>query len=322
MRAKRIGPSIATAALAFTPALAFAGSQTTDVLCAYFIDADSEELTRYAFVDDTFTTVGVVKTASGTQLQDMESLAWVPAGPGKGMYAVPTKNPFENQVVRIDPITAVATPFATKIIPSDSTDGPNDRKITGMASYRDPVLNKWFVLAASSEDRTSSQTASESRELVRIDPEAGTATILATQAQLGNGLRLEGLGIDANGDVWAVSRTHLFRIHQEAGYWVEDMGATTGGDKTEAFEIAFGDSDPGLNIPGVPASWVQDGVFFIADEQMGSSGKFGVMNPATAQFVELQVNGSPSSIIGRDPEGMVILTLSQDPLYGMYITSD
>ncbi len=303
--------SIVVAALALTPALAAAPPQTTDVLAAYAIDSDTNALVRYAFVDDTFLTIGVVRTASGTVVEDMEGLTYVPAGPGKGMYAVPTKAPYVRKLVRIDPLTAEATVFAPFVVPAG-------RKITGMISNQDPVTGEWYILAASSEDKVSSKTAFETRELVRINPVTGTSAIAASQAQLGNGLRFEGLGLDTDGDLWAVSRTRLFRIHQEAGYWVQDIGLT-GLDKAEGFEIAFGDTQPPIDVPGVNPSWTQDGVFFVADDNLQ---KFGVLNPATGQFVEYLVNGGPSAFITKDPEGMVILTLSRDPLYGQFVTFD
>ncbi len=307
MPAKLITTSMIMTVLAFAPALS-AAPQTTDILAVYAIDSDTNELVRYSFADNTFLVMGTVRTSSGTVVKDMECLGYVPA---MGMYSVPTKAPFKGQVVRIDPITAQATAFAPVVVPSG-------RKVTGMASIFDMGTGTWYLLAASSEDTTSSTTAVETRALIRIDPATGVGTTVATNAQLGAGLRFEGLGVDSKGDVYATSRTRFFRIHQEAGYWVEDLGST-GLDKAEAFEVAFGDVQPSIDVPGVNSSWTNRGVFFVADEQLQ---KFGVVNPSNGTFVEYTVNGAPSAFVTKDAEGMILLTNSRDPLYGMYVTFD
>ncbi len=310
MSARLITKSIAATVLTIGSSLA-AAPQTSDVLALYAIDSTTYKLLRYAFADDTILTIGTVQTAGGTTVRDCESLGYVPPGPGFGMYSVPTTSPFERQLVRIDPRTATATVVGPELIPSG-------RKITGMLSTFDPVANEWYLVAASSEKKTSSKTAFETRELVRINPLTGASTIIATQAQLGDGLRFEGLGIDSKGDIYAASRTRFFRIHQEAGYWVEDLGST-GLDKVETFEIAFGDVQPSIDVPGVNSSWTNRGVFFVADEQIQ---KFGVLNPATGAFAEYLVGGNPSAFLTEDAEGMILLTLSRDPLYGSFVTFD
>ena len=160
--------------------------------------------------------------------------------------------------------------------------------------------------------------ANETRELIRIDPLVGTSTIVATQAQLGDGRRFEGLGIDSNGDLWAVGRQWFYRIHQDAGYWVEEIGPT-GLDKAEAFEIGFGDAQPSITVPGVDPSWTTTGVFFVADEK---TGMFGVLNPANGSFVEYQVGGGPSTLTTKDAEGLILLTFGHDPAYGSLVTFD
>ncbi len=321
MNAKLIPNTIVATTLAIAPALA-AAPQPVDVLAIYTIDADTEELRRYAFNDDSILTIGRVQTASGTRFEDLETLAYVPAGDGAGMYSVPTRNPSEGRLIRIDPLTATATVVNTTPVVTPPTSG--GRKVTGMCSAYDSLAGEWYLIAASSVRATSSTTAIETRELVRINPVTGVSTIIATQADLGNGLRFEGLGIDANGILWAVSRTHFFRLPRNTvtgKYSVQVIG-NTGGDKTESLEIAFGDLQPSINVPGVDPTWTTNGVFFVADEQRGPSGQFGILNPATGQFVEYLVGGVPSNLLVMDVEGMVILTLSQDPLYGRLITFD
>ncbi len=313
MRTRLIRKSIVAAALACTPALAAPPVQQVGVVAAYAIDSTTYELLRYSFADDTTLSQGVVRTALGVTVRDCESLGYVPQAGGAafGFYSVPTTSPFERQLIRIDPISATATVLAPTVVPSG-------RKVTGMCSIYDSVAGQWYLLAASSVKQTSSRTAIETRELVRINPLTGVSTIVATQAQLGNGLRFEGLGVDSLGNIYAASRTRFFRIHQEAGYWVQELGIT-GLDKVETFEVAFGDAQPSISVPGVNPSWTTNGVFFVADEQIQ---KFGVLNPANGAFAEYLVNGATSKFLMEDAEGMVLLTLSKDPLYGMFITTD
>jgi len=284
---------------------------TIDDVVTYTIDSDTFELLRYAFETEEFAAVGVVATVSGEVIEDCESLAYVPNGPDKGVYSAPTKGPYARHIVKIDPLTAIATVFLATAVPAN-------RKVTGMVSYRDGGDGQWYVLAASSEALASDPDRSESRVLIRIDPKNGTSAIVATNAMLGDGRRFEGLAIDARGYLYATSRTHFFRIHHEAGFWVEEIGVT-GLDKAEAFEIAFGDYQNSISIPGVDPSWTQNGVFFVACER---TQQFGVLNPADGSFQEYLVGGSPSTFITKDAEGLILLTLRHDPLYGSLVGFD
>lgn len=279
---------------------------TIDDVVTYTIDSDTFELLRYAFETEEFAAVGVVATVSGEVIEDCESLAYVPDGPDKGVYSAPTKGPYARHIVKIDPLTAIATVFLATAVPAN-------RKVTGMVSYWDGGDGQWYVLAASSEALASDPDRSESRVLIRIDPKDGTSAIVATKAMLGDGRRFEGLAIDARGYLYAISRTHFYRIHHEAGYWVEDFGET-GLDKAEAFEIAFGDFQYSITIPGVDPSWTQYGVFFVASEQPQ---QFGVLNPADGSFAEYLVGGSPSTFVTKDAEGLIVVTVRHDPLFGV-----
>jgi hypothetical protein len=284
-----------------------------DIVATYSIDADTFELVRYSFDTDDFRVIGVVETESDETVVDCESLAFVPHGMSKGIYAVPTKDPFKGRLVKIDPLTATATPFLPVVVPSSGDDWGGGRKVTGMTPYYDDVDEQWYLLAASSEDRKSDPDRIESRVLIQINPESGTSSIVATKHMLGAGIRFESLGFDAKGDLYATSRKHFLRIHQEAGYWVEDLGPT-GLNKAEAFEVAFGDRQAGITIPGINPSWTQNGVFFAACE---NTQMFGVINPATGQFQEYLVEGSlKSAFVMKDAEGLIFVTLSSDPLYG------
>jgi hypothetical protein len=292
-----------------------------DVVATYSIDSDTFELVRYSFATNEFVAVGVVETTSGKVVQDCESLSFVPQGVAKGIYSVPTKGEFEGQLVQINPLTAIATVFTPTVVPvGSSNDGSwtGGRKVTGMAPFYDAGDDKWYILAASSEDRKSDKNRVETRILIRIDPEKGTSTIVATKNQLGDGLRFESLGFDSKGDLYATSRTHFFRIHQESDYSVDKIGPT-GLEKAEAFEVAFGDYQPSITVPGVDPSWTAFGVFIVACE---TTQQFGVLNPNTGAFEEYLVDGSPSTFITKDAEGLVLVTFRNDPLYGSLVGFD
>ncbi len=289
-----------------------------DELAVYSIDSDTNELTRYSFATDDFTVVGVVQTAAGEAITDCESLGFVPGGDAKGIYSVPTKGTFKNNLVRIDPLTAEAIVYAPTVVSGGSGGWSGDRKVTGLVPYYNSTNGKWYLLAASSEDQQSDKTRVETRELVQINPESGASSMVATQGMLGDGLRFESLGIDSRGHLFATSRTHFFRIHHDAGYWVENLGPT-GLDKAEGFEVVFGDYQPSIDMPGVDSSWTQYGVFLATCD---NTSMFGVLNPADGTFEEYLVNGSPSSFVMKDAEGLVVVTLRRDPLYGSVVGFD
>ena len=50
--------------------------------------------------------------------------------------------------------------------------------------------------------------------------------------------------------------------------------------------------------------------------------QFGVLNPTDGSFQEYLVGGSPSTFITKDTEGLILLTLSHDPLYGSLVGFD
>ena len=151
---------LGVAALASVAAQAAPPDTDINAIAAYAIDGDTFELLRYAFVTDTFTSVGVVQTASGTTIKDCESLSYIGPSPAMGLYSVPTKSSFENRLIRIDPLTAEATVFGPPVVPSS-------RKVTGMVRYYNAGDGQWYLLAASSEDLTSDPDRSETRELIR-----------------------------------------------------------------------------------------------------------------------------------------------------------
>ncbi len=59
-------------------------------LVLYGIDADTHELLRYVFDTDTYTPIGKVVDQNGFVIDHPECLTYVPSGPYKGFYSVPT----------------------------------------------------------------------------------------------------------------------------------------------------------------------------------------------------------------------------------------
>jgi hypothetical protein len=291
--------SAGTATWAGGPAL----ETTVAEIVLYAIDADTNELLRYSFSNDSIFSMGEVSTASGTKLIDMEGLAYVSDGPDKGLYTVPTKGAHQGHLVHIDPLSGLAKPF-TPVVVAD------DRKLTGMIADLDPVTNTWTLLAAEGDNVKSDPNRIEERRLVRINPRTGISWPVAT---LPDGRRFEGLARNSNGVLFAVSRTHFFRIDEDAGsYTVVDLGET-GLDKAEALEFAMGHTQPKVDVPGVGEGWTKDGALFVFDD---NSGMFGVLNPHDGSFVEYQVDGSASTFATDDAEGMILLTIFDDPLFG------
>jgi hypothetical protein len=280
---------------------------TLDEIVVYVIDADTYELLRYEFVTDSLMSFGVVMTRGGAKLKDLESLTFVPHGSAMGLYSIPTKNPFEGQLVRMDPLSGRAEVVGPRLVPSGT-------KVTGLISDYDGDADKWYLLGCTGDNVKSDPDRNEPRTLIRIDPMTGASVIVASESELGDGRRFEGLARDAKGDLFAISRTHFYRIHEDAGgYWVEDFG-TTGLDKAEALEFVTGDAMAAITVPGVDPTWTEYGILFVFDD---TSTSFGVLNPADGSFVEYEVDGWSSALATEDAEGIVVLTYASDPLTGI-----
>jgi hypothetical protein len=298
--------AVLACALSGGPA-ALAGGPTGDTQVAeivlYAIDSDTNELLRYSFSNDSIVSMGAVATASGELLVDMESLSYVPSGPHKGLYAAPTKGSFKRHLVHIDPLTGQATPFGPTVVPSG-------RKVTGMISDHDPGSGTWSLLAAEGDDVKSDPDRIEPRRLLRINTKTGSSVVAAV---LTDGRRFEGLARNSMGQLYAVSRTHFYRIDEDAGAYTVVQIGVTGLDKAEALEFAMGHAQPPVDVPGVGNGWTKYGALFVFDD---NSGMFGVLNPNDGSFVEYLVDGSRSTFATDDAEGMILVTLFDDPLFG------
>ena len=47
-----------------------------------------------------------------------------------------------------------------------------------------------------------------------------------------------------------------------------------------------------------------------------------MINPATGEFQEYLVDGSPSAFVTKDAEGLILVTFRNDPLYGSLVGFD
>jgi hypothetical protein len=246
-------------------------------------------LMRYFFLSDTFTPIGEVWTSEGLPVDDVEALSYVPQGPYKGLYGVATDGPTEQYLTRIDPLTAEATLY-----------GPNlgGSNVTGMIAHYDAALGKWYLLAS---DKGS--------KLRMIDPATGNAT---TETNVGHDF--EGLARNSEGVLYANTKTKLYRLDPAPGNQYDPvLIGSTGLDKAESLEFAFGNAAPPIDVPGVNENWTTNGVLFVFDDD---TDMFGILNPNTGAFKQYLVDGWPSTFSNQDAEGMIFVTTINDPLYG------
>ena len=97
---------------------AYAEVTTTAIeeVVMYGIDADTYELLRYTFANDEYVRIGVVTDQNGNVVLDMESLAFIPNGPDKGIYG--TANWYESKptrLVKINPLDATGYVYPNQI---------------------------------------------------------------------------------------------------------------------------------------------------------------------------------------------------------------
>jgi hypothetical protein len=263
---------------------------TIDDIVMYAVESSCPaRLMRYFFLSDIFVPIGEVWTKEGLPVDDVEALSWVPQGPYKGLYGVATDGPTEQYLTRIDPLTAEATVFGSNI------GGSN---ITGMIAEYDASLGEWWLLASD-----------KGGKLRRINVANGNAETICNI-----GHDFEGLARNSEGVLYGNTKTRLYRIDPDLGnqYVAVEIGST-GLDKAESLEFAFGNSAPPIDIPGVNKNWTTNGVLFVFDDD---TNMFGVLNPNTGQFKQYLVDGMPSSFSNQDAEGMIFVTTLTDPLYG------
>ncbi|MHC4218535.1 MAG: NHL repeat-containing protein, partial [Planctomycetota bacterium] len=274
----------ALAALFLSPAVAAQGTEVEE-LVMYGIDSTTNRLLRYSFAMDEFTDMGVPATAGGEAVHDCESLAWVPSGPGRGMYTSQRgSGPLEGFLLRIDPLTTDVT------VVSDLRPW---KDINAMVVVR--IGPDWMIFAHDYNDE----------EFVLIDPVDGSISFAFAIP----GIEFEGLAQGPDGTIYANTDTALYTIDVSTG--TETLIGSTSTSKMEALEYAFGDGAPQINIPGIPAAWTADGALIGFED----GGELMIIDPASGSTQEY--NGTFTTI---DCEGLVFLTQMTDP-YGKIVFS-
>ena len=269
----------AVGALFIGPAVASAGTEVEELIM-YGIDSTTDHLLRYSFKTDTFTDMGIPMTAGGVQVRDCESLAWIPSGPGRGMYTSPRgASPLEGLLVRINPLTGLCE------VVSDLRPWKDINAMVTIWNGSD-----WFIFAHDFNDD----------DFVIINPVDGSISFAFNIS----GIEFEGLAQGPDGTVYANTDTALYTIDVTTG--VETFIGSTGTNKMESLEYAFGDGAPQINIPGIPAAWTADGALIGFED----GGELMVIDPASGTSQEYV--GSFSTL---DCEGLVFLTQMTDP-YG------
>ena len=168
---------------------AYADEPTTTIedLVVYGVPQGSQELFRYEFGSDTFSTLGVVTDQFGRTVKDLKALACIPSGPDKGFYGASEEDPFQDYLIKIDPVTADATLSATP--------GGWSTMISGMVAIQSD--GEWLLLAAD-----------WNRNLYTIVPATGVATYQCTLTGQYQGLAMDAEGIvfgaTGNGELWAI----------------------------------------------------------------------------------------------------------------------
>jgi hypothetical protein len=149
------------------------------------------------------------------------------------------------------------------------------------------------VLGSCDGDNTVSD-----RNLIQIDPATGRGEMVM---QLGT--EFEGLAQGPQGVLYAAADDELWAIDLYFGTKVE-VGDHNNHD-VEALEYAYGDYDPQVEVPGVPAAWTANGVLFGFSDQRDS---VLILDPGSGEAVEYEC-----ALDDSDIEGMVFMTEMNDP---------
>ena len=268
------------------PAAGAPPATPVDEVVMYGVDADTNMLLRYEFETGESLTIGELRDPNGYLIDDVESLAYIPTGPHKGFYGVPTKGFAKDRLVKINPLDATSQAYAA---------GVGFEAIVGMIAVRETPGNNWIIYA------THSPPLSCVRNLIRIDPATGVGTVIMAVPK-----KLDGLARGPDGTLFAVHDNELWTLDPD-----HPLGPATSivgqcaYTKIEALEYAFGDHDPGIEVPGVPAEWTADGVLFGFSDNYDA---FLIFNPDTGE-----ASAYPCSIDTPDCEGIVFVTRRTDP---------
>ena len=308
------------------------GPPTTviDEVVMYGVDDDTDVLLRYAFSAEEYRVVGEIRDDDGNIVDEIESLAYIPHGPHKGLYGVTNYDGnVETRLVEISLLDARSTVRSVDI---------GFGNVEGMIALRDPVTDQWLLYATHTEGGPQQVTLCHippgnpgnpqtitvgmaalpahlahgdsigacgeplpsNRNLIAIDPASGVGTLVMPV-----GLKFEGLARGPDGTLYAAENRRLWTIDPVAG--TVSLIGEHAYLNVEALEYAFGDYDPQIDVPGVPDEWTADGVLFGFSD---TSNAMLILNPATGEAVEYDC-----PIDTTDCEGMVFLTEQSDPVY-------
>jgi len=249
-------------------------------LVAYAIDDESHELLRYAFADQSLRVVGVVRTAEGATLTEIEGLAIVPGG----LHAVAVWNnegSSNARLVNINLLTAQAT-----LMPCSIGYGG----VEGVCAFKDG--ESWRVLAIHTGSGESN------RGLLEINLQTGAGTLLMSVAR-----SYEGLARTDAGELLAATDERVYVLDPETGG--ETLVSGHGSARIESIEYVAGDWETAIEIDGVDALWTEHGARIAFD-------------CAIDQLVVLQQDGGGAAAIstpldGRSIRAMTVVTTKTDP---------
>ena len=252
-------------------------------LVLYGVPQESQELFRYEFGSDTFSTIGVVIDQYGRTVVDLKSLTYIPSGPDKGLYGASEESPFEGYLIKIDPLSAEATLYEQPM--------GWDNRVSGMTAIQNPLTGKWLLLATEKD-----------KDLFTVDPATGVGTYLCTLKEW-----YQGLAIDANGLVFGATGN--------GELWAIDVAARLGGDVDaewkvglhgnggiEALEFAFGLNEDDLEALGLDEEG-ENGVLFTYGQGSGLL----IVNPEDGAATPY-----PCSMPSLDLEGIVFMAENAD----------
>lgn len=260
--------------------------QLTDIdqVVMYAIDADTHELLRYDFGADEYARIGVVRSPGGIVVPNIESLAMIPRGPHKGLYAVANYHGILSaRLVMISVLDATARPAPALI---------GFENVEGLVAVEDPDTSQWRLIGSAG-----------SPGLISIEPDSGAGSLLLATTN-----RYRGLTLAPDGTLYGITNNALWTIDRDTGVETEvtemDLDA-----RYEALEHAFGDSSPRIKVPSsgatvVPDAWTMGGILFGYDVEQR---RLVIINPVDGTMVPWATSLPPLHI-----EGLAFTTTARD----------
>lgn len=115
-----------------------------DDIVMYAVDADSDELIRHRFGEESDPVVGVLRYPNGDIAEHVECLGYIPSGVNRGLYGVDNYNGnTQSRLVKVNVLEAVVEPAA-----SDVGFG----NVEGMVAFWQPGADRWTLYAVEDGD--------------------------------------------------------------------------------------------------------------------------------------------------------------------------